>query len=141
MGTTAGGPAPVGSSRQIPPTAADPAGSADLLGTHSSLVQRGRDLLLELGQFPARCGACESTEQLPSTLRESGLDRGCWPWWDPSESPRTCGAVARHQVQEVTVHTYDAEITQGAVQPLSAGHGGTRRCRRVPPACAAGERT
>ncbi|MGH3193308.1 MAG: hypothetical protein ACRDPY_40365, partial [Streptosporangiaceae bacterium] len=28
------------------------------------------------------------------------------------------GAVARHQLQEVTVHTYDAQITLGAPQPL-----------------------
>ncbi|MET8804473.1 maleylpyruvate isomerase family mycothiol-dependent enzyme [Streptomyces sp. NPDC004546] len=62
--------------------------------------------------------SAESTEQLLSALRESGPDRGCWTWWGPSESPQTCGAVARHQVQEVAVHTYDAQITLGAAQPL-----------------------
>ncbi|MFI6463598.1 hypothetical protein [Streptomyces sp. NPDC050528] len=30
----------------------------------------------------------------------------------------TSGAVARHQVQEAKVHTYDAEVTVGAPQPL-----------------------
>jgi uncharacterized protein (TIGR03083 family) len=59
-----------------------------------------------------------STEQLLSALREAGPDRGCWTWWGKSQSPQTSGAVARHQVQEATVHTYDAQITVGAPQPL-----------------------
>ncbi len=62
--------------------------------------------------------SAESTEQLLSALRESGPDRGCWTWWGGSQSPQTCGAVARHQLQEVAVHTYDAQITLGAAQPL-----------------------
>jgi uncharacterized protein (TIGR03083 family) len=60
----------------------------------------------------------ESTEQLLSALRKSGPDRGCWTWWAKSQSPQTCGAVARHQLQEVAVHTYDARITLGSAQPL-----------------------
>ena len=60
----------------------------------------------------------ESTEQLLGALRESGPDRGCWTWWGGSQSPQTCGAVAWHQLQEVAVHTYDAQITLGAPQPL-----------------------
>jgi hypothetical protein len=35
-----------------------------------------------------------------------------------SQSPQTCGAVARHQVQEMAVHTYDAQMALGAPQPL-----------------------
>ena len=62
--------------------------------------------------------SAESTEQLLSALRETGPDRECWTWWDTSQSPQTSGAVARHQVQEATVHTYDAQITAGAAQPL-----------------------
>jgi uncharacterized protein (TIGR03083 family) len=62
--------------------------------------------------------SAESTQQLLGALRESGPDRGCWTWWGGSESPQTSGAVARHQVQEVAVHTYDAQITLGAPQPL-----------------------
>ncbi|WP_328884916.1 maleylpyruvate isomerase family mycothiol-dependent enzyme [Streptomyces sp. NBC_00316] len=62
--------------------------------------------------------SAESTEQLLSALRESGPDRGCWTWWGGSQSPQTSGAVARHQVQEVSVHTYDAQNTVGAQQPL-----------------------
>ncbi|GAB1688289.1 maleylpyruvate isomerase N-terminal domain-containing protein [Krasilnikovia sp. M28-CT-15] len=60
----------------------------------------------------------DSIEQLASTLHEAGPDRGCWTWWGDSQSPQTSGAVARHQVQEVAVHTYDAQLTLGAPQPL-----------------------
>ncbi|MDI1463125.1 maleylpyruvate isomerase family mycothiol-dependent enzyme [Catellatospora sp. KI3] len=61
-----------------------------------------------------------STRQLLDALREAGPDRACWTWWDTSQSPQTCGAVARHQLQEVTVHTYDAQLTVGDSQPLPA---------------------
>jgi hypothetical protein len=59
-----------------------------------------------------------STQLLLDALREAGPDRGCRTWWGPSESPQTSGAVARHQLQEVTVHTYDAAITLGVPPPL-----------------------
>lgn len=36
------------------------------------------------------------------------------------QSPQTSGAVARHQLQQMAVHTYDAQITVGAPQPLPA---------------------
>ncbi|WP_326560487.1 maleylpyruvate isomerase family mycothiol-dependent enzyme [Micromonospora sp. NBC_01796] len=62
--------------------------------------------------------SAESTEQLLDALRESGPDRGCWTWWGRSMSLQTSGAVARHQLQEVAVHTYDAQLTLGAAQPL-----------------------
>ncbi|MET0415870.1 MAG: maleylpyruvate isomerase family mycothiol-dependent enzyme [Actinoplanes sp.] len=62
--------------------------------------------------------SAESTEQLLAALRAAGPDRGCWTWWDRSESPQTAGAVARHRVQEAAVHTYDAQLTGGAAQPL-----------------------
>ncbi|MFD9490353.1 maleylpyruvate isomerase family mycothiol-dependent enzyme [Streptomyces sp. NPDC060005] len=62
--------------------------------------------------------SAESTEQLLGALRDSGPDRGCWTWWGGSQSPQTCGAVARHQVQEAAVHTYDAQITVGSPEPL-----------------------
>ncbi|MDX3457940.1 maleylpyruvate isomerase family mycothiol-dependent enzyme [Streptomyces sp. ME02-8801-2C] len=60
----------------------------------------------------------ESTEQLLDALRKAGPDRGCWTWWEASQSPETCGAVARHQLQQLAVHTYDAQITVGAQEPL-----------------------
>jgi hypothetical protein len=53
-------------------------------------------------------------------LREAGPDRGCWTWWGQSQAPQTSGAVARHQIQELAVHTYDVQSTQGAAQPLPA---------------------
>ncbi len=59
-----------------------------------------------------------STQQLLDALREAGPDRGCWTWWGASQSPQTCGAVARHQLQEIAMHTYDAQMALGAPQPL-----------------------
>jgi uncharacterized protein (TIGR03083 family) len=59
-----------------------------------------------------------STRELLEALRDAGPDRGCWAWWDGSQSPKTCGAVARHQLQEIAVHTYDAQLTVGTPQPL-----------------------
>jgi uncharacterized protein (TIGR03083 family) len=60
----------------------------------------------------------EGTRQMLDALREAGPDRGCWVWWGDSQSPQTCGAVARHQLQEISVHTYDAQITLGSPQPV-----------------------
>ncbi|MET8149621.1 maleylpyruvate isomerase family mycothiol-dependent enzyme [Actinoplanes sp. NPDC049668] len=59
-----------------------------------------------------------SVRELATALREAGPDGGCWTWWDRSESPQTAGAVARHQVQEVAVHTYDVQAALGAPRPL-----------------------
>ncbi|MFE0450337.1 maleylpyruvate isomerase N-terminal domain-containing protein [Streptomyces sp. NPDC058914] len=59
-----------------------------------------------------------SAQELLDALREAGPDRGCWTWWGASQSPQTCGTVARHQLQEIAVHTYDAQLTAGAPQPL-----------------------
>ncbi|WP_199510610.1 maleylpyruvate isomerase family mycothiol-dependent enzyme [Nucisporomicrobium flavum] len=59
-----------------------------------------------------------STQELLNALREAGPDRGCRTWWGASQSPQTSGAVARHQVQEGAVHTYDAQLALGDPQPL-----------------------
>ncbi|MEU0008005.1 maleylpyruvate isomerase family mycothiol-dependent enzyme [Streptomyces sp. NPDC006314] len=59
-----------------------------------------------------------STQQLLDALREAGPDRGCWTWWGKSQSPQTCAAAARRQLHEIAVHTYDAQLTLGAPQPL-----------------------
>lgn len=59
-----------------------------------------------------------SVDELDTVLRDAGPDRGCWTWWGDSQSPQTAAAVARHQVQEVAVHTYDAQLALGAPQPL-----------------------
>jgi hypothetical protein len=60
----------------------------------------------------------DSTQELVDALREAGPDRGCWTWWGDSQSPETSGAVARHQLQQMAVHTYDAQLTAGAAEPL-----------------------
>ncbi|MDH6138082.1 uncharacterized protein (TIGR03083 family) [Kitasatospora sp. GP30] len=59
-----------------------------------------------------------STQELVDALREAGPERGCWTWWGASQSPQTCGAVARHQLQEIAMHTYDAQLALGAPQSL-----------------------
>ncbi|MEV8439647.1 maleylpyruvate isomerase family mycothiol-dependent enzyme [Actinosynnema sp. NPDC051121] len=59
-----------------------------------------------------------ATDELLDALREVGPDRACWTWWSGSQSPRTTGAVARHQLHEIAVHTYDAQLTAGAARPL-----------------------
>lgn len=64
--------------------------------------------------------SAESTELLLSALRAAGPERGCWTWWQGSGAPMTSGAVARHQVQEASVHAYDAQVAAGEPQPLPA---------------------
>ncbi len=54
-----------------------------------------------------------STELLLAALREAGPDQGCFTGWGNTQTPHTAGGVARHQVQEIAVHTYDAELTVG----------------------------
>lgn len=61
-----------------------------------------------------------SVRELLDALREAGPERGCWTWWGDSQSPQTSGAVARHQLQQLAVHTYDAQATVGTPQPLSS---------------------
>ncbi|MBM2620671.1 maleylpyruvate isomerase family mycothiol-dependent enzyme [Actinoplanes sp. LDG1-06] len=60
----------------------------------------------------------ESTRLMLDALREAGPEQGCWTWWGDSQSPQNCGAAARHQLQEIAVHTYDAQLAGGAPQPL-----------------------
>lgn len=54
-----------------------------------------------------------STELLLEALREAGPDQGCFTGWGNTQTPHTAGGVARHQVQEIAVHTYDAQLTVG----------------------------
>jgi uncharacterized protein (TIGR03083 family) len=72
------------------------------------------------GREELRDWLAESPRLLLDALRAAGPDGGCWTWWGPSQSPRTSGAVARHQLQEIAVHTYDAQAALGAPQPLPA---------------------
>jgi uncharacterized protein (TIGR03083 family) len=54
-----------------------------------------------------------STKQLVDALTAAGPDRRCWTWWGDSQSPETSGAAARHQLQEIAMHTYDAQLAAG----------------------------
>jgi uncharacterized protein (TIGR03083 family) len=58
-----------------------------------------------------------STDQLLDALEHSSPEAPCWTWWG---APRTCGAVARHQVQEAAVHRWDAEAALGEPTPIEA---------------------
>ncbi|GHH54530.1 maleylpyruvate isomerase family mycothiol-dependent enzyme [Lentzea cavernae] len=58
----------------------------------------------------------DATAELLAALEAAGPDQGCWVWW--TGSPPNAGAVARHQLQQLAVHTYDAQITIGAAEPL-----------------------
>ncbi|GLF94958.1 maleylpyruvate isomerase family mycothiol-dependent enzyme [Streptomyces yaizuensis] len=62
----------------------------------------------------------ESNELLLSALREAGAERECWAWWGAGVSPANAWGVARRRVHEVLVHTYDAQLAAGAVQPIPA---------------------
>ena len=64
--------------------------------------------------------SAESTRLLLTALRQTGPDAPCWTWWPGSEAPQTSGAVARHQVQEASVHAYDAQETIGRPEPIPA---------------------
>lgn len=61
-----------------------------------------------------------SNELLLSALCEAGPERERWKWWSAGVSPTNAWGVARHRVHEVLVHTYDAQLAAGAVQPMSA---------------------
>ncbi|MBT0768434.1 maleylpyruvate isomerase N-terminal domain-containing protein [Kineosporia sp. J2-2] len=62
----------------------------------------------------------DSAQAMIGALRDAGPDQGSWVWWKDAQSPATCGAVARHQLQEIAVHTYDAQLAVGDPQPLVA---------------------
>ncbi len=57
----------------------------------------------------------ECTASLCDAVEEAGPDSPCWTWWG---APATSGAVARHQVQEVAVHCWDAEAVMTSPEPL-----------------------
>ena len=64
-------------------------------------VRPGDDLV---GWFRAGAG------ELLAAVEEAPADRPAWTWW---QTPRTAGAIARHQVQEAAVHRWDAEAAAG----------------------------
>ncbi len=56
-----------------------------------------------------------STAELLDALDATPWDRAAWTWW---HDDRTVGAIARHQVQEVAVHRWDAQRATGEERPL-----------------------
>ncbi|MGW4379029.1 maleylpyruvate isomerase family mycothiol-dependent enzyme [Kitasatospora sp. NPDC004531] len=60
----------------------------------------------------------ESAELLLDALREAGPDRTCWGWWGKSQSPLNSAAVARRQLHEITMHTWDAQFAAGFAEPI-----------------------
>lgn len=52
-----------------------------------------------------------SARVLLDTLEQAGPDRACWSPWVNRQAPAVCGTAARRQLQEISVHTYDAEFT------------------------------
>ncbi|WP_307533487.1 maleylpyruvate isomerase family mycothiol-dependent enzyme [Streptomyces sp. V3I8] len=71
-----------------------------------------------VGEPPAELPA--ATGALVTALREAGPGSGCWTWWGASGEPMTAGAVARHQVHEAAVHAFDAQLSAGVPQPVTA---------------------
>ena len=61
-----------------------------------------------------------ATRELLDALREAGPDRRCWAWWGKSQTPLTCAGVARRQLHEIAVHTYDAQVAAGVPEPVPA---------------------
>ena len=59
-----------------------------------------------------------ATQELIASLRAAGPAAGCWTWWGDSGVPMTSGAVARHQLQETTVHAFDAQLATGTPRPV-----------------------
>jgi uncharacterized protein (TIGR03083 family) len=57
-----------------------------------------------------------STRELLDALRAAPPEQPAWVWWRDN---RTAGAIARHQVQEVAVHRWDAQSAVGTPQPLA----------------------
>ena len=88
------------------------AAPAEAVAERTRPAPRDRDDLL--------AWSAATTRQLLDALRAADPDGGCWTGWGPTQLTDTCGSVARHQVQEIAVHTYDAQVAVGAPQPLPA---------------------
>jgi uncharacterized protein (TIGR03083 family) len=55
---------------------------------------------------------------LLDALHDVAWETPAWTWW---KEDRTVGAIARHQVQEVAVHRWDAQLAAaGRADPLPA---------------------
>lgn len=90
--------------------AAGPDATGKAAPPEAPAAPRERDALVEW--------SAGATEQLLAALRDAGPDRRCWAWWGRSQSPLTGAAVARRQLAEIAVHTYDAQVALGAPRPV-----------------------
>lgn len=87
-----------------------------------NLLARNADAALRDGRDDVAPGDTElaawfrsCSAELLRALEEVGEDAACWTWWG---EPATSSAVARHQVQEASLHRYDAQLALGAPDPL-----------------------
>jgi uncharacterized protein (TIGR03083 family) len=82
----------------------------------ASTIRLGEDVEPERPDESARPGDDlvrwfrEGAGELLAAVEEAPADGSAWTWW---QSPRTAGAIARHQVQEAAVHRWDAEVASG----------------------------
>ena len=58
----------------------------------------------------------DSTRNLLDAIRTTPFDTPAWAWW---RDDHTVGAIARHQVQEVAVHRWDAQSAVGTPDPIA----------------------
>jgi uncharacterized protein (TIGR03083 family) len=57
----------------------------------------------------------DGTDLLCGQLEKVPDSTPCWTWWG---EPRTVGAVGRHQVQEASVHRWDAQSAAHVPEPI-----------------------
>jgi uncharacterized protein (TIGR03083 family) len=90
----------------------------------AAVIRVGADIQPEFGEpVPGPADASglaawtrAATRDLLDALETTPADSPAWTWW---RDDRTVGAIARHQVQEVAVHRWDAESVVGTPEPLA----------------------
>src|SRR5882757_1214742 len=91
----------------------------------AGVVRAGADIQPEFADESTWTGPSESAElaewmrasttELLDALRTTAYTTPAWRWW---RDDHTVGAIARHQVQEAAVHSWDAQSCSGAPEPL-----------------------
>ena len=61
-----------------------------------------------------------TTQELLDVLLAADPDGSCWTGWGSTQLTDTVGSLARLQLLEIAVHTYDAQVAVGTPQPLPA---------------------
>jgi len=101
---------------------------------HLGTVQRGWAEMIPEWQVPRRLRTAEaagdgglyewvqrSTLLLTHALRTVGPDVASLTRWAPGGPPMTARHIARRQLQETTVHAYDAQVGIGRPEPVPDG--------------------